>query len=224
MWSTPGQGTLTDRCSRIVWASRKLSRCRRWRPRSRTSPPVREVVGIFDGNLAVRWPSGSRVDRRERVAFVVVDPQRLQVVRGRHVLGQRPHREAVDHLEGVRIDHADGVAEAVGYVDPLPGPPPRRGEHPPLPPRRRCCGARPSPCGAGAAGSRRPRWSRPLLRPACPSFPYPRSVRWPRARSHPLHTRICVRAAATATLRAPAASGRRWQTHGQDAGRALRRR
>ena len=75
-----------------------------------------EVVRIVDGN---RFAGTSRnwIDRRQGVPDVVVDVQRLQVVRRCDVLRQRADREVVDDLVRGRVDHVDGVARAVRYVD-----------------------------------------------------------------------------------------------------------
>ena len=61
---------------------------------------------------------GPWIDRRQAVALIVVHPERLQVVGGHHVLGVCADRELIDDPVGARVDHADGVALAVGNVDP----------------------------------------------------------------------------------------------------------
>ena len=61
--------------------------------------------------------AGARVDRRERVALVVGHPQRLEVPRRRHVLGQLPDGEVVDDLELLLRDDVDGVGLRVRDVD-----------------------------------------------------------------------------------------------------------
>ena len=62
----------------------------------------------------------SRVDRRQRVALVVGDPQGPEVVRRHNVLRQRVDRELADHPIRARIDLVDGVATTVRHVDQRP--------------------------------------------------------------------------------------------------------
>ena len=71
-----------------------------------------------------------RVDRREAVPLVVVDIERLQIVRGRHVLRQAADRVVRDDAVRVRVDHVDRVAAAVGGVDPFGHAADRRAQHP----------------------------------------------------------------------------------------------
>ena len=74
--------------------------------------------------------AGERIDRRQRVADVVVDVERLQVVRRRNVLRQRADRKVRDHLVRARVDHVHRVTGAVGDVDPRRIPPRHRADHP----------------------------------------------------------------------------------------------
>ena len=82
-------------------------------------PPVRcevHVVRVVDRNRRARL-AGLRIDRRQAVAEIVRDVERLQVVRRCDVLRERTDGEVFDDLEGLRVDHVDGRALAVGDVD-----------------------------------------------------------------------------------------------------------
>ncbi len=122
MWLTPAQGTVRARTRRKVCALRK------------SRPPVDgevQVVGIVDRKRLSR-PAGERIDRRQRVTDVVVDVERLQVVRRRDVLRQGADREVIDHPVGARVDDVHRVAGAVGNVDPGQGLTRGRADHPGL--------------------------------------------------------------------------------------------
>ncbi len=75
-----------------------------------------QVVGVLDLDRLARLP-GRGVDRRERVAVVVVDPQRLQIPRGHDVLRAAADPEVPDDPVGLGVDHTDRAALAVGHVD-----------------------------------------------------------------------------------------------------------
>ena len=77
-----------------------------------------EVVRIGDGPRAATT-SGSRIDRRQRVALVAVDPERVQVPRRRDVLWLGRNAEAADDLERLRIDLVDRVALRLRDVDAI---------------------------------------------------------------------------------------------------------
>ena len=118
MWSTPRQGTCSE------WRRRKRVR--------RAEVEARQALGDDDREAAVgrevqvvrvvhrdrvAGRAGARVDRRQAVAQVVQDVERLQVPRGRHVLRQRPDGEVPDDLERALVDLVDRVALAVRHVD-----------------------------------------------------------------------------------------------------------
>ncbi len=46
-----------------------------------------EVVRVADADGLAFRPPGERAERRQAVALVVVDPERLEVIRRRHMLG-----------------------------------------------------------------------------------------------------------------------------------------
>ena len=58
-----------------------------------------------------------RVDGREGVALVVLDPEHRQVVGRAHVLGLLSDGEGLDDLVGGRVDDADRVAPGVRDID-----------------------------------------------------------------------------------------------------------
>ena len=124
MWSTPEHGTCSEWCSLNVCASRKSSRWSRsattiaYRPSGVKYMLYGSSTGIVRPGLA-----GARVDRRERVAAVVRDVQRLQVPRRHDVLRQPADGEVLDDLERALVDHVDGVAVAVRDVDERPRAP-----------------------------------------------------------------------------------------------------
>ena len=86
------------------------------------APVGREVhvVGILDCERSARLPV-TGIDRRQAVADVVGDVERLQVVAGDDMLGQQPDPEVLDDLVRARIDHVDRRAVAVGNVDERAG-------------------------------------------------------------------------------------------------------
>ena len=106
----------------IELGSRKSSRLLRLGDDDRVPAVGREVqvVRIGHGDRRPARQAGVRVDRREAVAVVVVDVERLQVPRRRDVLGQRADREVLDDLHGRRIDHVDRVRLAVRHVHQRP--------------------------------------------------------------------------------------------------------
>ena len=77
------------------------------------------VVRVVDRDRLSRC-SGPRIDRRDAVADVVEDVERLQIPRRRDVLGKPADRELAHDPEGAGVDLVDGVAEAVGHVDERP--------------------------------------------------------------------------------------------------------
>jgi hypothetical protein len=74
-----------------------------------------QVVGIEHPHGPPVAP-GARIDRGEAVALVVGHPQRAQVPRRRHVLGQRPDSEVLDDLRRALVDDVHGVRLRVGDV------------------------------------------------------------------------------------------------------------
>ena len=84
----------------------------------RVAPVRREVhvVRIVDRNRPPRL-AGARIDRRQRVALVVRDVERLQVPRRDDMLREDAHAEVLDDLERPLVDHVDRVAVAVRHVD-----------------------------------------------------------------------------------------------------------
>ena len=91
MWLTPAQGTLSARTSRNECAVAEVEPVQTLGDHDRVAPVDREVevVGIVDVDRLAR-AARARIDRRQRVADVVVHVERLQIVRGRDVLWQRP--------------------------------------------------------------------------------------------------------------------------------------
>ena len=87
-----------------------------------------EVVGVLD-RYPPAWNSRTRVDRREAVAGVVVDVERLQVVGRGHVLGKPAGGEVLDDLERLLADHVDRVADAVRDVHERQVPANDRAQH-----------------------------------------------------------------------------------------------
>ena len=75
-----------------------------------------QVVGVGDRDRAA-VTAGARVDRGQAVAGVVGDPQRAQVPRRGHVLGQGADGEVVDDPGRALVDDVDGVGLRVGHVD-----------------------------------------------------------------------------------------------------------
>ena len=95
MWSTPRHiGTDSEWTSCIVVRVAEVQPLQALGDDDREAAVGREVevVGVLDRDRAPRLP-GPRVDRREAVADVVVDVQRLQVPGRGDVLGQRAGRE-----------------------------------------------------------------------------------------------------------------------------------
>ena len=86
-WSTPLHGTGIDFTSANVCGSRKSSRARRSATTMAKRPSGREVQVVRDHRPgSVRQGASGRIDRRQRVALVGGDVQRLQVVRRDDVL------------------------------------------------------------------------------------------------------------------------------------------
>ena len=118
MWSTPVHGTASE------WWSWKRVRVAEVEPvqplgdDDRVAAVGREVhvVRVVDRDRRAGL-ARARVDRREAVAGVVRDVERLQVPGRDDVLGQAADREVLDDLVGVRVDHVDRVALAVRDVD-----------------------------------------------------------------------------------------------------------
>src|SRR5581483_7951303 len=139
-------------------------------------PPVWgevHVVRVGDGDRAAA-PAGRRVDSREAVALVVRHVEGAQVVGGDDVLRERANWEALDDPEGPLVDHVDGAAERVRYVDKRPREAGRAGE------AAGCVGRvdvgrppRPGPRGAGSCPAR----ARRELRRGWPGGPRRRSPR-----------------------------------------------
>ena len=76
-----------------------------------------EVVGIADGHRFALRPPGDGAEGRQAVADIVVDPERLEVVRRRHMLGEQTNRVVRDDLEGPLVDHVHRVACAVRDIN-----------------------------------------------------------------------------------------------------------
>jgi len=126
MWSTPLHGTVSEWCSRKLWASRKSSRLKALGDDDRVAPVGGEVhvVRVVDRDVRAVFAC-ARIDRRQAVAGVVRDVEHLQVPRRNDVLRQAADREVVDDPERARVDHVDRIAAAVSG--------------------RRCVGARAAP-------------------------------------------------------------------------------
>src|SRR5215468_38605 len=76
-----------------------------------------QVVRVAHRDRRTLWSSGDRADGDQAVADVVVDPERLQVVRGGYMLRKEADGIVGDDLERPLIDYVDSVACAVRDVD-----------------------------------------------------------------------------------------------------------
>src|SRR5262249_61493058 len=79
--------------------------------------PEVPVVRVAPRDRRTLWSSGDRADGDQAVADVVVDPERLQVVRGGYMLRKEADGIVGDDLERPLIDYVDSVACAVRDVD-----------------------------------------------------------------------------------------------------------
>ena len=118
MWSTPAQGTLKRVMEREGVRVAEVEPVQPLGDDDRVAAVGGEVhvVRVVDRDRRAR-PARARVDRRQAVAGVVGDVERLQIPRRHHVLWQRADGEVLDDPVGVRVDHVDGVALAVRDVD-----------------------------------------------------------------------------------------------------------
>ena len=155
----PRTAPCSERCSAIVWGSRKSIRCRPLGHHQRVRPVGGEVqvVGVRHRD-GLAGPPGARVDGDQVVAEVVVDPERLHVPAGDDVLRLAAGRVAGHHLVGAGVDDLQRVREGVGHVDQRPG---GRGPAPcswpaPVVRRRRWPGWAGREAGGGARWCRRP--------------------------------------------------------------------
>ena len=118
MWSMPGQCTGVECLSASVCGVAEVEPLEALGDDDRAIAARREVEVVRIGDRArLAVATGERVDRRQGVAPVAVDPQRAQVPRGRDVLRLSRDAEASHDLERARIDLVDGVALRLGDVD-----------------------------------------------------------------------------------------------------------
>src|SRR5262249_62268002 len=76
-----------------------------------------QVVWVADRDRRALRPAGDWAHRRETVADIVVDPERLQVIRRGYMLREEADRVVGDDLERPLVDDVDRVARAVRDVD-----------------------------------------------------------------------------------------------------------
>ena len=88
-----------------------------------------EVVRVGDRHARPFAPV-HRVNRREGVPQIVCYPERREIVRRNHVLGQRARGKSAEHAVGQWIDDAHAAVLAVRHVDERDGALRRWTEHP----------------------------------------------------------------------------------------------